>query len=182
MMNLVWRDNGFRLAGFGGRVLVLFGLLLGIQTRAALPAGAAEDQVTAKQSGKAKSKTPRPVVLSPAPDGTVVERDVVYLPLGRKEKLDLYFPAGRPKAVRSPAVVIIHGGGWRGGDKASRREFNLGTTLAKAGYVCASVEYLKEGAGRWPTNLNDCKNAVRFLRANADRYQVEVDHIGVIGG
>jgi acetyl esterase/lipase len=112
----------------------------------------------------------------------VFERDVAYLPPDRKEKLDLYLPAGRAKAVRSPAVVIIHGGGWSGGDKSSAREFNIGTTLAKAGYVCASVEYLKEGAGRWPTNLYDCKNAVRFLRKNAELYQVDAERIGVIGG
>ncbi len=140
------------------------------------------DKATPQKTVKAKSKTPRSAVLPPAPEGTVIERDVVYLPPGRKEKLDLYLPANRAKELISPAVVIIHGGGWSGGDKASSREFNIGTTLAKAGYVCASVEYLKEGAGRWPTNLHDCKNAVRFLRANAKRYQVDGDHVGVIGG
>jgi acetyl esterase/lipase len=132
--------------------------------------------------GKKKAPTSRPATLPAAPEGVVIQRDVAYLPPGRKEKLDLYLPAGRPKAVRSPAVVIIHGGGWSGGDKSANREFNIGTTLAKAGYVCASVEYLKEGTGRWPTNLHDCKNAVRFLRANADQYQVDADHLGVIGG
>jgi acetyl esterase/lipase len=163
-------------------LLVLCGLMLGVQARMALAAEAGEDQAVAPKTGKAKSKTPRAAVLPPAPDGTVIERDVAYLPPGRKEKLDLYLPADRSKAVRSPAAVIIHGGGWSGGDKANSREFNIGATLAKAGYVCASVEYLKEGAGRWPTNLYDCKNAVRFLRANAKRYQVDGDHIGVIGG
>ena len=159
------------------QVLVLCGLMVGVSAT-----GASEDRAAAPKAGQAKSKTPRAAVLPPAPDGTVIERDVAYLPPGRKEKLDLYLPANRPKSARSPAVVIIHGGGWSGGDKSSSREFNIGTTLAKAGYVCASVEYLKEGAGRWPTNLHDCKNAVRFLRANARRYQVDVEHLGVIGG
>lgn len=163
-------------------LLVLCGLMLGVQAQMTLAAEAGEDQAAVPKAGKAKSKTPHAAVLPPAPDGTVVERDVAYLSPGRKEKLDLYLPADRPKAARSPAVVIIHGGGWSGGDKSSSREFNIGTTLAKAGYVCASVEYLKEGAGRWPTNLYDCKNAVRFLRANAKLYQVDGDHIGVIGG
>src|SRR4051794_12383603 len=72
-----------------------------------------------------------------APPGVVIERDVAYLPPDRAEKLDLYLPADRPAGARSPAVVIIHGGGWSGGDKAAAREFNIGTTLAKAGYVCA---------------------------------------------
>ncbi len=121
-------------------------------------------------------------VMPPAPDGVTIEKDVGYLAPGRAEKLDLYIPAGRATGVRSPAVVIIHGGGWTGGDKGASREFNIATTLAKAGYVAASVNYRIDGAERWPTNLFDCKNAVRFLRANAARYGVDVDRIGVIGG
>jgi acetyl esterase/lipase len=123
----------------------------------------------------------RPAQLAP-PEGVIIERDVAYLAPGREEKLDLYLPANRPAQARSPAVVIIHGGGWTGGDKAAAREFNIGTTLAKAGYVCASVEYLKEGPDKWPTNLHDCKNGVRFLRHYAEKYQVDPGHIGVIGG
>jgi acetyl esterase/lipase len=117
----------------------------------------------------------------PVPEGVTIVRDVSYLPPHRSEKLDLYLPANRPPNIKSPAVVIIHGGGWAGGDKSSSREFNIGTTLAKEGYVCASVEYLKEEHGRWPTNLFDCKNAVRFLRAHAAKYGVG-ERIGVIGG
>lgn len=120
--------------------------------------------------------------LPPAPKGVTIEQDVAYLPPERHEKLDLYLPQNRAAAVRSPAVLIIHGGGWSGGDKAAGREFNIGTNLAKAGYVCASVNYMMQEGQRWPTNLYDCKNAVRFLRKNADKYQIDVDHIGVIGG
>src|SRR4051794_29195883 len=69
-------------------------------------------------------KTPSP------PEGVVIDKDVAYLPAERKEKADLYLPAKRGKDVRSPAVVIIHGGGWTSGDKGAKREFNIGTTLA----------------------------------------------------
>lgn len=124
---------------------------------------------------------PKPT-LPPAPEGVVIEQNVGYLAPNREEKLDLYLPAKRPLGVRSPDVVIIHGGGWAGGDKAAGREFNIGTTLAKAGYVCASVNYSLKAEDRWPTDLHDCKNAVRFLRANSWRYHVDPDHIGVIGG
>ena len=44
------------------------------------------------------------------------------------------------------------------------------------------LRYWKVGPNRWPTNLHDCKNAVRFLRKNASKYQVDASHIGVIGG
>src|SRR4051812_20422908 len=120
--------------------------------------------------------------LPPAPLGVTIEQNVSYLPADRAEKLDLYLPKDRAPAVRSPAVLIIHGGGFTGGDKAAGREFNIGTTLAKAGYVCASVNYSMDEGKRWPNNLHDCKNAVRFLRKNANKYQVDPDKIGAIGG
>lgn len=109
-----------------------------------------------------------------------IRKDVAYLP-ERAEKLDLYLPTHRAAEVRSPAVLIIHGGGWTGGDKGAGREINIGTTLARAGYVCASVNY-RLGKDAWPTNLQDCKNAIRFLRKNAAAYQVDPERLGVIGG
>ena len=129
-----------------------------------------------------KPKSPPPPKLPPAPPGVVIEQDVAFLAPQRTEKLDLYLPAKRDAATRSPAVLLIHGGGWVGGDKAAAREFNIGTTLAAAGYVCVSVNYKLDGDDRWPTNLFDCKNAVRFLRAHREKYQVDADRIGVIGG
>ena len=116
--------------------------------------------------------------------------DVSHLGEGRSDKLDLYLPK-RQGTARRPAVVIVHGGGWQGGDKAAKREKNIGTTLAAAGYVCASVNYrLSEKNDRlatrlenvWPGNLHDCKLAVRFLRKYADKYAIDPDHIGAIGG
>jgi acetyl esterase/lipase len=122
-------------------------------------------------------------VLPPAPAGVIIEQNVTYLAPDREEKLDLYLPQVRDAASGvSPAVVIIHGGGWVGGDKAGSREFNIGTTLAKAGYVCASINYTMDRAHLFPNNLHDCKNAVRFLRASADKYQINPARIGVIGG
>jgi acetyl esterase/lipase len=114
-----------------------------------------------------------------------IEKDVAYLPPGRAEKLDLYLPAEEPKpGEKRPGIVIIHGGGWTGGDKGAKREINIGTTLASHGYVCISINYAlaSEGHPTWPGNLLDCKRAVRWLRKNAEKYHVDPDHIGVIGG
>lgn len=119
-----------------------------------------------------------------------VVKGVDYLGEDRAEKMDFYLPA-KSDGSRRPAVLIIHGGGWQGGDKAAAREQNIGNTLAAAGYVCASINYrlaqkndhvpsrLREV---WPGMLYDCKTAVRFLRRYADRYQIDLDHIGAIGG
>ncbi|MBY0525160.1 MAG: alpha/beta hydrolase [Gemmataceae bacterium] len=113
-----------------------------------------------------------------------VEQDIAYLGEGRSEKLDLYMPGKVEKGQHFPAVVIIHGGGWTGGTKRGEREQNIGTNLAKNGYVCISIDYVLATKDKptWPSNLHDCKTAVRWLRANAEKYLVDPDHIGVIGG
>lgn len=127
------------------------------------------------------------------PAGDVrVEGNVAYLGPDRREKMDLYLPGNARAGKRFPAVVIIHGGGWVAGDKAARRERNIGMTLARAGYVCASINYrlaakrdanfARHLATVWPGNLQDCKTAVRFLRKYADRYHVDPRRIGAIGG
>jgi acetyl esterase/lipase len=112
------------------------------------------------------------------------EREVPYLGAGRSELADLYLPLEIPKGERVPAVVIIHGGGFTGGHRDAARELNIGGTLARNGYIGMSIDYALADIGRptWPQNLFDCKTAVRWLRANADRLQIDPNHIGVIGG
>lgn len=131
------------------------------------------------QPGPAKAPKPLP----PAPPGVVIEENVAYLAPGRTETADLYLPAKRAPRP-APAVVIIHGGGFIGGDKAAPREFNIGTTLAQHGYVAMSVNYAlaAEGKPAWPRNIQDCMTAVRWFRKNADRLQIDATHIGTIGG
>jgi acetyl esterase/lipase len=107
--------------------------------------------------------------------------DVTYLAPERAEKLDLYLPVAPAAGKLAPAVVWIHGGGWAGGVKTENRAKNICATLAAAGYVAISVEY-KLGDGAWPTNLHDCKNGVRFLRANAAKYGIDPARIAVAGG
>lgn len=117
-----------------------------------------------------------------AADPTVrLDKDVAFLAPDRTEKLDVYQPATRPAGTRSPALVWIHGGGWMGGTKNEARANNVCSTLARAGYVAVSIDY-RLGAGAWPTNLHDCKNAVRFLRARAAQYGVDPARIAVAGG
>lgn len=106
--------------------------------------------------------------------------DVAYLAAGRTEKLDVYLPLATTNELR-PALVWIHGGGWRGGTKNEARAKNVCGTLAEAGYVAVSIDY-RLGDGAWPTNLHDCKNAVRFLRANATKYGLDPRRIAVAGG
>ena len=113
-------------------------------------------------------------------DGIRVLADLPFLAPGRAEKLDLYLPAPQPASRPSPAVVMIHGGGWVGEDKAQAREQNISRALAAAGYVCASINY-RLGDKAWPTNLYDCKNAVRFLRVHAAEYGIDPVRLAVLG-
>ena len=89
-----------------------------------------------------------------------------------------------PQGCVFPAVLIIHGGGWSGGDKGAAREINIGTNLALNGYVGLSINYVlaAKDHSTWPQNLYDCKTAVRWLRKNAQRLSLDPEHIGVIGG
>lgn len=124
----------------------------------------------------------REIVTEPAE--VRIEKDVTYLEPERAEKADLYLPPMFEPGRKYPAVVIIHGGGWTGGDKGARREINIGTTLVSHGYVCLSINYAlaKPGSPTFPQNIQDCKRAVRWLRKNADRLQLDADQIGAIGG
>jgi len=108
-------------------------------------------------------------------------KDVTFLTADRAEKLDIYLPAALPAGTLNPAVVWIHGGGWTGGTKNETRAAEICGTLAAAGYVAVSIDY-RLGDGAWPTNLHDCKNAVRFLRSHAADYQIDPKRIAVAGG
>ena len=100
------------------------------------------------------------------------------------QKADLYLPMTAPTGPLRPAVVIIHGGGWSSGKRDGQRELNIGTNLALHGYVGMSIDYAlaSKTKATWPQNLYDCKTAVRWLRKNAERLQIDPNHIGVIGG
>src|SRR5262245_25825033 len=115
-----------------------------------------------------------------------IEKGVAYLPPNRAELADLYLPAKFEAGRKYPGVLIIHGGGWTSGKRDAAREINIGTTLASNGYVCMSIDYLlhdpKSDQLCWPQNLYDCKTAVRWMRANAERLHLDTAHIGVIGG
>jgi len=109
--------------------------------------------------------------------GLRVERDVVYARAGQKELLlDLYLPAA-VGAGRLPVIVWVHGGAWRSGSK----EDCPARGQAARGYAVASVNYRLSQEAIFPAQIHDLKAAVRWLRANADRYGLDSDRIGAWG-
>jgi acetyl esterase/lipase len=130
-------------------------------------------------SGIALAETP---ASSPAKAGAdnkpfVVERDIHYVPDGdASETLDIYLPKHADEKPL-PLVIWIHGGGWRGGSKAGCQF----ASLVGQGYAAASVEYRFSQRAVFPAQIQDCQAAIRFLRANADKYHFDKDHFGVGG-
>lgn len=107
-----------------------------------------------------------------------VRKGIVYAERqGEPLKLDLALPAGPGKT--RPAVVCIHGGGWRGG----RREHYAGLIqeLARQGYVAATVSYRLTQKAPWPAQLDDVRDAVRWLREHAKKYSIDPERIGAMG-
>ncbi|MCS7305945.1 MAG: alpha/beta hydrolase [Thermoguttaceae bacterium] len=108
-----------------------------------------------------------------------IERDVPYGAVGERTLvLDIVRPKQEPKEPM-PVVVFIHGGGWAGGNKQAG--LPLLPPLAEKGYFCVSVGYRLSGEAPWPAQIHDCKAAIRWLRANAKKYNINPDKIGVWG-
>jgi len=118
----------------------------------------------------------------PMPAGIQTHRDLVYRTDHRREvRLDLYLPQ-RPSGLRRvPAVILIHGGGWRGGSKESVK--GMAIQLAKGGYAVAAIDYLLSRPTRasWPTNFEDCQEAVRWVRSHAADYRIDPARLAAVG-
>ena len=94
--------------------------------------------------------------------------------------LDIFEPANNVGKVR-PAIVLVHGGGWTNFDKSTMRP--LAQFLALAGFVAVAVDYrlFHDDATRWPAQLDDVQRAVRWVRSNSAKYNVDPNHIGAYG-
>lgn len=105
---------------------------------------------------------------------------VGYRPL----EMDLYLPA--KTTTKYPLVIWIHGGGWSRGDARTSGAFKdwpaVLASLAARGFVVASVDYRMSSEAHFPAAIQDVKASVRFLRANAAKYNIDPDQIFLWGG
>jgi acetyl esterase/lipase len=139
-----------------------------------LPAAAAAVLAATLAAPAVRSQQPPAV-----PDDVIVERGVEYSnPDGQHLQLNL----ARPKAGDGPfpAVVCIHGGGFRAGKRESYDALTV--KLAQKGYVAATVSYRLAPKYPFPAAVHDTKAAVRWVRANAGKYKIDPERIGVTGG
>ena len=123
----------------------------------------------------AKDAQPKPQPKD-APPGAKVIRDVEYAKVGDvRLSLDLYLPTDGNGPF--PIIVAIHGGGWAAG----RKEEAQGIRQVSRGYAVAAISYRLSGVATFPAQIEDCKAAVRWLRANAKKYNLDAERIGATG-
>lgn len=115
----------------------------------------------------------------PIPPELELLRDVEFGKGGdRPLRLHLVKPKNTPTEPL-PVLVWIHGGGWTGGS----RDGGIGNCVqwARRGYIGVAIEYRFSGEAKFPAQIEDCKCAIRFLRAKAKEYHLDPDRIGVAG-
>jgi len=113
------------------------------------------------------------------PDDVVFEQGIEYSnPDNQPLQLNLARP--RTGSGRFPSIVCIHGGGFRAGHRDGYNQLCL--TLAQRGYVAATVSYRLAPKYQFPAAVHDVKAAVRWLRANANKYNLDPNRIGATGG
>jgi pectinesterase len=106
-------------------------------------------------------------------------KDQVYKTLGKRAlTADVYYPKKKIKG-NYPGVILIHGGGWRSGDKSQTT--SMAIALANAGYVAVCVEYRLSLEAKFPEAVYDIKSAIRWMRANSNKFNLDEKKIATLG-
>lgn len=106
-----------------------------------------------------------------------VREKLVYSKAGDRELLlDAYVPQ---KSGPSPAVLVVHGGAWRSGNRKQLRGYAY--SLAKMGFVCFAIDYRLAPQHKFPAQIEDCRAAVKWIRTHAEDYNVDPKKLGAIG-
>ena len=106
-----------------------------------------------------------------------VREKIVYSKVGDRELLlDAFVPQ---KEGLSPAVLVVHGGAWRMGNRRQLRGY--ANALAKQGFVCFAIDYRLAPDHKFPAQIEDCRSAVKWIRRHANEYKVDSARLGAIG-
>lgn len=109
--------------------------------------------------------------------GVTITKNLDYVGEGNaRQMLDLYRPE---KGGKLPVVCWIHGGAWKGGSKDGINRMR--GFLTDGRYAVVSIGYRLTNEAQWPAQIHDCKAAIRFVRANAEKYGLDPDRIAVAG-
>lgn len=110
-------------------------------------------------------------------DNVIEKKDIVYKKIeDRKLHLDAYFIKEKKQ---KPAIVILHGGGWRSGNKSQMKIFAV--EMASKGYSCFNIEFRLSPEAPYPAAIFDVKNAIQYIKKNAQKFNVDTTKIAVLG-
>lgn len=110
--------------------------------------------------------------------GVKEKRNIVYCAAGEKKLyLDAFYPSAARK--RFPAILIIHGGRWRSGNRS--QHIPLAQKLASMGYTCFTAEYTLSTNALYPEAVYDLKAALRWIRANGSKYKADTGKVVALG-
>ena len=129
---------------------------------------------------QARKKNPTiSIARPPVPASIQTRSGLKYCTVGsRNLQLDVFYPTAKRRRGY-PAVLFIHGGGWRSGNRS--QHVPMAQQLAAKGYVTATVEYRLSTEALYPAAVTDLKAAIRWLRANAKNYSIDTTKIAVWG-
>lgn len=155
--------------------VVLAGLLAGLIAAQEKANPNKPSRVSPSSGAPEKPQNPTSSPRNALPDGARAFRDLEYVSGGHeRQKLDLYLPK---EGSQLPLLVWVHGGAWRAGSK----DPCPAVSFVRDGYAVASINYRLSQHAIFPAQLEDCKAAIRWLRANAGKYGIDSDRIGVWG-
>lgn len=107
------------------------------------------------------------------------KKNITYCKSGKRAlKLDVFYPKSKSTTGRT-AILIIHGGGWRSGNRT--QHYALAQELANRGYVCFTPEYRLSTEALFPAAVYDVKAAIRWVRKNADEYRIDTARVVALG-
>ncbi|MNK50223.1 Carboxylesterase NlhH [compost metagenome] len=107
-------------------------------------------------------------------------KEMIDLVYNKEQDRVLHFDAFiNTKKKKNPAVIMIHGGGWRSGNK-NQMQF-IGKEIAAKGYSCFAIEYRLSLEAKYPEGVIDVKNAIKFIKDNVAKFNVDPDKIAVLG-
>jgi pectinesterase len=110
---------------------------------------------------------------------TAVRQNVTYCNNeGRKLLTDIFYPVQKAKTKRT-AVIIVHGGGWRSGNKSLHHP--MAQQLAVKGYVCFTPEYRLSTEALFPAAVHDLKAVVRWVKSQATHYNIDTNKLVIAG-
>lgn len=117
------------------------------------------------------------IVKSKFYENVVENSAIVYKEIDeRKLYLDAFLNTNNSE---KPAVVLIHGGGWKSGNKNLMKP--LAQNIASRGYACFTIEFRLSTEAIYPAGIYDVKNAIQFIKANANKFKIDTTKVAILG-